>query len=150
MGRGSIQEWIWRAAIVTLACLLAVLLPPMAGHAAESEGGAEGTANGPANVVLPQILAPMTVQNRLMGYAYLTVALAPSTPDKVGLIREKMPFLQDSFLRLVNRGTIAKTGDTKTVDTEEVKKRLETGMAAILPAGTVSELKIDQVTVALF
>lgn len=122
----------------------------MAGHAAESEGSAEGTGNGPANVVLPQILAPMTVQNRLLGYAYLTVALAPSGPDKVGVIREKMPFLQDAFLRLVNRGTITKAGDTKTVDTEDIKKRLETGMAAILPAGTVSELKIDQVVVALF
>jgi hypothetical protein len=150
MGRGSIHDWVWRALIIVLACILAIIMPPAVARAAEAEGHGEDAAKGPANIVLPQILAPMVTQNRLMGYAYLTVALAPSGPDKVGIIREKMPFLQDAFLREVNKASIAKTGDFKAVDADAVQKRLETRMTAILPAGTVKELKIDQVTVALF
>jgi hypothetical protein len=148
MDRYSIRDWVWRALIVVLACILAAVFPPAVGRAAEAEG--EGAAGGLVDVVLPQILAPMVSQSRLLGYAYLTVALAPSGADKVAVIREKMPFLQDAFLREVNKASISKQGDIKSVDAVDVKKRLETRMAAVLPAGTVSELKISQVVVSLF
>ena len=148
MNGGGIRAWVWRALIVLIACLLAVILPPIVGHAAEANAGA--APQGVPNVVLPQILAPMIARNRLEGYAYLTVALAPANAGKVAVIREKMPFIQDAFLRAVNKATIVKPDDFKSVDVEEVKKRLETQVAQVLPAGTVKELKIDQVVVALF
>jgi hypothetical protein len=149
-GRDGIREWVWRALIIVLAFILAAIMPSPIGSAAEAEGHSEVANTGPANIVLPQILAPMVTQNRLLGYAYITVGLAPSGQDKVGVIREKLPFLQDAFLREVNRASIAKPGDIKTVDADEVKNRLQTRMAAILPAGTVTELKIEQVTVVMF
>ena len=92
----------------------------------------------------------MVVQNRLQGYAYITVALAPSGRDKVGAIREKMPFLQDAFLREVNKSSIVKAEDAKAVDADSIKARLTARMNQILPQGTVGELKLQQIVLALF
>ena len=64
-------------------------------------------------------------------------------------IRDKIPFLQDAFLRELNKGTILKADDPKAVDTGAMKPRLVVRMNQILPPGTVAELKFDQVVIAL-
>jgi hypothetical protein len=88
------------------------------------------------------------VETRLQSYAYLTVALTPASPAKVFDIRAKVPFLQDAFLREVNKGTIVKADDSKMVDSVAVKARLTARMNAILPPGTVSDLKLEQIVYA--
>ena len=108
---------------------------------------AEAAEQGIVDVELPSLLAPMIVGPRLESYAYITIALAPAGRDKVFLIREKVPFLRDAFLRELNKATIVKTDDTKAVDQEGVKTRLTARMNQILPAGTVAELKLDQVVI---
>jgi flagellar basal body-associated protein FliL len=137
---------MWRFLVLLLACVLAVVLPPAIGHAAS----AATEDQGPVDVALPPILAPMVVQNQLAGYAYITVALAPSGRDKVAAIREKMPFLQDAFLREVNKASILRADDAKAVDAEAIKARLTARMNQILPKGTVGELKLQQIVLALF
>lgn len=146
MGPGAIRDWTWRLLILALAFVLAVALPPVIGHAATA-----ATADqGPVDIELPPILAPITVENRLFGYAYITVALAPAGRDKVLAIREKMPFLQDAFLRELNKSTIVKGADPKNVDTDAVKARLTARMNQVLAVGTVSELKVQQIVMAPF
>jgi flagellar basal body-associated protein FliL len=100
---------------------------------------------GPTNVELPPILAPMVVANRLESYAYITIALAPASRDKVFAIRDKMPFLQDAFLREVNKASIVKSDDPKTVDAAALKARLMVQLNRILPPGTVADLKFEQI-----
>jgi len=103
---------------------------------------------GPVDVELPPILAPMTVASRLESYAYITVALTPSSQATALVIREKMPFLQDAFLRELNKGSIVKADEANAVDAATVKTRLTARMNAILPSGTVTALKIEQIVVA--
>lgn len=147
MTPGDIRDWAWRALIVAIACVIAVFLPPpKSAHAAS----AAITDTGPVDIELPPILAPMVVANRLEGYAYVTVALAPTGRDKVGAIREKMAFLQDAFLRELNKTPIVKADDPKAVDADAVKKRLLARMNQILPSGTVAELKLEQIVLAPF
>jgi hypothetical protein len=146
MGRGDIREWVWRLMVLLIACVLAVLIPPAAGHAAT----AATTDQGPVDIELPPLLAPMVVQNHLSGYAYITIVLAPAARDKVLAIREKVPFLQDVFLREVNKGSILKAGDPKTVDEAALKTRLTARMNQVLPAGMVMELKLQQIVLAPF
>ena len=104
--------------------------------------------NGIVDVEMPAIFAPIIVSQRLEGYAYITVALTPAAPDRVYLIREKVPFLRDAFLRELNKSTIVKAEDAKAVDEGAVKARLLARMNQILPAGTVSDLKLEQVVMA--
>ena len=124
----------------TLALALALLMPlqgAFAGEAAKDQG--------PTDVEMPPILAPMVVDNRLESYAFITIALTPASRDRVLLIREKMPFLRDGFLREVNKASIANAADPKTVDQPALKKRLLARVNQILPPGTVSELKFSEI-----
>ena len=109
--------------------------------------GAEPAAKDQAvtNVELPAFLAPMLKGNRLEQYAYITIALTPANRERMLAIREKMPFLRDAFLREVNKASIVKTDDPKTVDTVALKARLLVRVTQILPKGSVSDLKFQSI-----
>jgi hypothetical protein len=146
MGSRDIRDWGWCALPVAIACVLAVAPPLVSSHAAT----AATQDQGPVDIDVPPILAPMVVANRLDGYAYIVVLLAPAGRDKVVIIREKMPFLQDAFLRELNKTPIIKSDDPKTVDADAVKTRLVARMNQVLPAGTVAELKLGQIALVPF
>jgi hypothetical protein len=63
-------------------------------------------------------------------------------------IREKVPFLQDAFLRELNGAPIVKADDPKSVDEAALKARLLARVNQILPPGTVAELKFEPIVVA--
>jgi len=103
---------------------------------------------GPVDVTMPTILAPMVADSRLENYAYITIVLKPAAPAGILTIREKVPFLQDAFLRELNRAPIVKAEDPISVDEAALKPRLIARMNQILPAGTVAELKFEPIVVA--
>jgi hypothetical protein len=100
------------------------------------------------DVTMPTILAPMVADSQLENYAYITIVLKPAAPAGVLTIREKVPFLQDAFLRELNAAPIVKADDPKVVDEEALKPRLIARVNQILPAGTVAELKFEPIVVA--
>jgi flagellar basal body-associated protein FliL len=125
----------------SLALALALILPLHIAAAAE-----EAKDEGPTDVDMPPILAPIVVENRLESYAYITIQLTPASRDKALVIREKVPFLRDGFLREVNsKAGIGKAGDPRTVDQPALKKRLLARVNQILPPGTVSDLKFGEI-----
>ena len=103
----------------------AVLAAALMVFPVERAAGAEPAPKdqGPTNVELPPFLAPMVIDNRLENYAYITIVLTPVSREKMLAIREKMPFIQDAFLREVNKGSIVRTDDPKAVDTVALKAR---------------------------
>jgi hypothetical protein len=103
---------------------------------------------GPVDVTMPIILAPMVVDSQLENYAYITIVLKPAAPAGVLTIREKVPFLQDAFLRELNGAPIVKADDPKSVDEAALKARLLARVNQILPPGTVAELKFEPIVVA--
>jgi hypothetical protein len=120
---------------------LAVILPLNAVLAAEP-----AKDEGPTDVDMPPILAPIVVDHRLESYAYITIQLTPASRDKALAIREKVPFLRDGFLREVNgKVGIGKAGDPRTVDQPALKKRLLARVNQILPPGTVIDLKFREI-----
>ena len=114
---------------------------------AEKADKAEKKDDGPSAVDLPPFFAPMNIGGKLTNYAYITVSLMPTSPTAVVDIRAKVAFLQDAFVREVNRGTIAKGGDANVVDTDALKPRLIERMNGVLPAGTVADLKFKEVSI---
>lgn len=132
----------WIVGLTIALAVAPVVLAPA--YAADTSGA----ANGVADVDLPPILAPMVVKGRLQGYAYLTIGLTPASRDKQLLIRAKVPFLQDAFLRELNQGSIMESADPKKVDTKATKARLLARVGHVLPPGTVSDLKFEKVVLA--
>lgn len=140
---GAMALSTWHRSIFGFACL-ALSWAGAPAHAAD----AIGKDQGPVDVELPPILAPLVVNGRLDRYAYITIKLAPADRAKVLVIREKIAFIQDAFLRELNRGRIEKAGDPKAVDTDAVKPRLIARMDQILPKGTVADLKFEEIVTA--
>src|SRR5262245_24933424 len=128
--------------------LLAIACIVLISHQARGAAAVDTTTLGPVDVTMPTIIAPMTADSRLENYAYITVVLKPATPAGVLAIREKVPFLQDAFLRELNGVAIVKANDPKSVDEAALKPRLIARMNQILPAGTVAELKFEPIVVA--
>jgi len=116
-----------------------------AGPAKDEDAKGKAADQGPVNVQLPPVLAPMIVNGRLTGYAFITIALTPASRDKVLAIRAKVPFLQDAFLRELNGATIVKADDPTAVDVEAARARLFARTKTILAPGTVTSLKFEQV-----
>lgn len=130
-----------------LALAMALMLPLQGALAAEPPKEKD---TGLTDVEMPAILAPVVVENRLQTYAYITIALTPTSREKALLIREKTPFLRDGFLREVNKASIALATDPKAVDQPALKKRLLERVQQILPPGSVSDLKFSHMVMTPF
>src|SRR5262245_51466664 len=109
---------------LTRTSLLALAVVALGATQALAAAAVDTTALGPVDVQMPTILAPMIFDNRLETYAYITIVLKPAAPAGILAIREKVPFLQDAFLREMNGASIVKADDPKMVDEAAIKPRL--------------------------
>jgi hypothetical protein len=101
-----------------VAALLLLSLPAFADDASK-KGEEPGT-----HVEMPFLIAPMSVDGKLTGYAYISSKLVSSSQSASVEIREKLAFIQDAFVRDVNAAPIGKAGDPEAVDTQALAQRL--------------------------
>jgi hypothetical protein len=109
-----------RAATLLVAALAAVFATSFGGpaHAAEKPG-APGT-----NVDMPILMAPMSKDGMLLGYAYIKSVLVATSPRAAIVVREKVPFIQDAFVRDVNAAPVGLAADPTKVDRALLAARL--------------------------
>src|SRR4051812_25757073 len=92
------------ALIVAVTPALAAEEKPAQKADGKSEGGAPGT-----NVDMPYLMAPMMgADGKLSGYAYISTRLTAGSSAATLEVRDKIAFIQDAFVRDVNRQAIAK------------------------------------------
>ena len=137
------MRWSFVALILALA-----ILPAAAGErSAETQGdkaGAPGT-----NIDMPFLMAPMTgADGKLSGYAYIASRVTATSDANATLVRDKLAFIQDVFVRDVNAREIATTGDPKKVDVPALQARLLAGARKIMGQGKVASVAIVQVQIA--
>lgn len=83
------------------------------------------TAGDPGtNVEMPFLIAPMTKDGKLLGYAYISTHLVASGSSAVLAIRDKMAFIQDAFVRDVNAAPVSLASDPTQVDANLLATRL--------------------------
>jgi len=125
-------------ATLTLSVLLAAS-PVFAGEKAHEPG---------TTVEMPFLIAPVNVDGRLFGYAYISGKLIASSPTAAVGIRDKVPFLQDAFIRDVNGAPIGKADDPKTVDQPALIARLQADAKRIAGPNNVVSYGITQIQIA--
>lgn len=89
--------------------------------------GEEGVKKRPepgTTVEMPYLIVPMSLEGKLLGYAYITSKLICSSPDACIAVREKLAFIQDAFIREVNGKACGLPDDPKTVDKAQLNARL--------------------------
>ena len=129
------------------ALILAVIAAPA--FAAEKEAGKEADKAGApgTNIDMPFLMAPMTGgDGKLSGYAYITSRLTATSDASANLVREKIAYIQDAFVRDVNRIEIVMSGTS--VDNTALQARLLADARGVVGQGKLTSIAITQVQVA--
>ncbi len=102
-------------------------------------------ASGPppgSTVEMPFLIAPMTIDDKLVAYAYITSSVVAASPAAALEVRSKLAFIQDAYVRDVNAAPISKASDPKTVDMPGLAARLLADARRIVGAGKVAKINI--------
>ena len=109
---------------------------------AQSEmSGGPLAGSGKSGIDMPALMAPVTVNGELHYYVYLAIRLDLSGDNQKELVLEKIPYLQDAFLREVHRQSIAVAGDPETVDGHGLTERLLAVCEKVVGPGVVTEIE---------
>jgi flagellar basal body-associated protein FliL len=108
----------------------------------------EGVPAGPRvpSVSMPVLVAPVVVDGQLHHYAYLSVTLQLADDGHKTLVLEKIPYLQDAFLREVHGASIALDNNPEVVDERNLNDRLVAVSGSVLGPGIVTAIKFRNVT----
>ncbi|HVV28267.1 MAG TPA: hypothetical protein VHC40_09910 [Rhizomicrobium sp.] len=134
-----------RKSAILAVCAVCLTLPARAAEKpATAAGGRPGT-----NVDMPFLMAPLTnADGRLTGYAYIAARLTASSETAVVRVRDKLPFMQDAFVRDVNGAPVAAADDPQKVDIPAVEARLLADAQKIMGPGKVRQITICTVQIA--
>ena len=129
------------------ALILAVIATPAV--AAEKEAGSDKAGAPGTNIDMPFLMAPMTGEDgKLSGYAYISSRLTATSDASANLVRDKIAFIQDAFVRDVNRLEIAMSGSPASVDNAALQARLLADARGVVGQGKLASIAITQVQVA--
>lgn len=97
--------------------------------------GAPGT-----NVEMPFLIAPMSQDGKLLGYAYIQSHLVATSQSAAIVIRDKLAFIQDIFVRDVNARPIGQANNPTQVDLPSLNDRLTADAQRIVGSGKVAHM----------
>jgi flagellar basal body-associated protein FliL len=137
-------------------CLMAALALVLAADPALASGGSTKKSKGhgeKAEAVpdvpsqnMPRLVAPLIVGGQLVRYVHLDVTLILPDEKNKKLVTDKVPYLQDAFLRDVHATTILKSEDTEEIDAAGLRGRLLAICDRIVGAGSVKDVEFRDVS----
>jgi hypothetical protein len=130
-----------RAALFALLGLL-IATPVLAAEKTAPGEGAPGT-----NLDLPVVIAPITVDGKLTGYAYVQSRLTGATAGDVIAVRDKIAFVLDAFVRDVNATPVTMASDPNQVDKDGLARRMLADARRIMGAGHVKSVMVTDVQI---
>jgi hypothetical protein len=139
------------AIALLLACLAGASLAAAGGHASKPKDDAprekgSGFA-GPRipTISMPVLVTPVIVNGELHHYVFLSVTLELTSDEHKPLMLEKIPYLQDAYLREVHGATVARDNDPALIDEAGVKDRLMKVSATVVGPSVVKTITLRNV-----
>ena len=126
--------------LIVLALLVASFTHALAGTAKSHEPG--------TSVEMPYLIAPVIVDGRLDSNAYISSRVIAASPTAEIVVRGKLPFIQDAYVRDVNATPIGKADDPATVDVPALTARLLADAKRVAGAKLVDTVEIIRIQVA--
>ena len=100
------------------------------------------------SVEMPCLIAPLSSGDSLVAYAYITCKIIGVSQPAALEIRDKVPFIQDAFVRDVNATSVAKPDDPSQIDQPALAARMLALARKVMGPGKVSDLKLTQVQIS--
>jgi hypothetical protein len=114
--------------------------------AANAKKGPAEPAPG-SSVEMPYLIAPLTDGDTLVAYAYISSKVVASSPAVAIDVRDKIAFIQDAFVRDVNRTNIGKPDAPQTVDKDALAARLLADAQKVMKPGAVVGVQVIDVEI---
>lgn len=132
--------------LIAFLLLLAVILPlPALANSEEKKEGEEAT--GPQFVPIGPITVPIIRQGKIYQYVRIQVQLETKDGEGAKIVTDRKPSLNDAYLSSLYGAFYVGDGlDGPLVDIEKIKSRLAAANAKVLPADTVQNILIQQVS----
>jgi len=102
--------------------------------------GADKAVDPGTKVEMPFLIAPMSKDGKLLGYAYISSRLVASSQSAALVIRDKIAFIQDAFVRDVNAAPVATASDPTAVDAKALSDRLVADARRVVGASRVAQI----------
>jgi len=126
--------------LIVLALLVASFTHALAGTTSSHEPG--------TSVEMPYLIAPVIVDGMLNANAYVSSRVVASSPAATIVVRDKLAFIQDAYVRDVNATPIGKADDPATVDVPALTARLLADAKRIAGPNFVSAIEIIRIQIA--
>jgi hypothetical protein len=138
-------------ALIVLGCVLG------AGVSAASGADVPATSERAAGVIgprvptiaMPTLVAPVVVSGELHHYVFLSVTLQLTRDTHKSMMLEKIPYLQDAFLREVHGPAIVKDNDPTLLDEDGLKQRLLRTSTTVVGPGIVNGIELRYIPQAV-
>jgi hypothetical protein len=116
-----------------------------AGEPAKADAPKPGTS-----VEMPILVAPLSVDGKLMAYAYISSTIVATSSAAAIAIRSKTPFIQDAFIRDVNGQPIGRKDAPGKLDPDGLKARFLADVRRVMGAGKAADLVFTQIQMTPF
>ena len=127
------------AATLALIFLVAGSFPVSAGSPEREPG---------TSVEMPYLIAPVVVDGTLVCNAYVSSKIVATSPAATIVVRDKLAFIQDAYVRDVNGVPIGKPGDPKTVDVPALMARLLADVRRVVGPNLVDSVEIIRIQIS--
>jgi hypothetical protein len=101
-----------------------------------------------STVEMPYLIAPVVIDGELFANAYVSSQIIATSPAATIVVRDKLPFIQDAFVRDVNATPIGEVSDPQTVDVPALALRLLADARRIVGPGLVDSIQIVRVQIS--
>jgi hypothetical protein len=137
--------------LIVLGCVLAARVSAASGADAPATAERAAGVIGPRvpTIAMPTLVAPVLVSGELHHYVFLSVTLQLTRDTHKGMMLEKIPYLQDAFLREVHGPAIVKDNDPTLIDEDGLKQRLLMTSATVVGAGIVNRIELKHIAQAV-
>lgn len=128
--------------------VLFVLAVCLAYPAWGEEAAKKGGKPEPGTSVDIRLMAPMSQDGTLLGYAYITSKLVCSSPVACIAVREKFAFVQDAFVRELHAKPVGLASDPKEVDKDQLAVRLTAVAKRVVGSDKVQTMLFPEIKFA--
>jgi hypothetical protein len=100
------------------------------------------------SVEMPYLIAPLTVDGKLVAYAYISSRIVASSPSTAIDVRDRLPFIQDAYVRDVNAVQVGDGNDPPNIDRKVLGDRLLADAKRMVGDRKVSAIEIVQIQIS--
>lgn len=136
--------------LIALAAMVAGIAPALASGAPAKKSGGHGEKAEAVPEIpflkMPRLVAPLMVKGEMVRYVHFEVTFLLPDDSNKKMLMDKVPYIQDAFVRDVHGTTILKSEETQEIDAAGLRGRLLAIVTRLAGPGIVKDIEFRDVS----